>query len=101
MSILTAEGKPAEAPKEEVKPDAKQEAPEMPEEASLTIDKLGNLVLFIPLHKTREVLSRGIIDMCRTESLKWYVANAQKMREIQALANKTGFQRVKDKLVGK
>lgn len=64
----------------------------------LGIDKTGNMTLFIPLAKTGEVLTRGLIDVCRTEVIKWYVQNNQKQQEIAALATKTGFQRFKQKL---
>ena|SRR3990167_10754694 len=69
-----------------------------PEKPILGIDPAGNMTLFIPMSKTNEVFARGMVDMARTALLKWYLENAQRQREIAILAQKTGFQRFKDKL---
>ena len=87
--------KDTETPKEQDKP----AEPDMTR-PMLGIDNIGNLTLFIPLTKTQEVVSRGMVDMARTELLKWYAAAAQRNREMAALAAKTGFQRFKDKIMG-
>ena len=76
-------------------PEAEQEDPAKP---MLSIDKTGYLSLNIPLYKTPEIFARGIVDVCRTEVLKWYQAQAQNQRETAVLAAKTGFQRFRDKL---
>ena len=68
---------------------------------SISIDSLGNLYLFIPLPKCNEIFARGMVDMARTALLRWYQSNEQKQREIQALAQKTGFQRFKDRLMSR
>ena len=71
---------------------------EDPAKPMLSIDKTGYLSLSIPLYKTPEVFARGMVDVCRTEVLKWYQAQAQKRRETEILAAKTGFQRFRDRL---
>lgn len=82
-----------------VSPENKAETePEDPAKPLLSIDKTGYLTLNIPLYKTPEVFARGIVDVCRTEVLKWYQIQAQKIRETEVLAAKTGFQRFRDKL---
>ena len=73
----------------------------LPDKPVLGIDKLGNLILSIPMSKTNEIFARGMVDMARTSLLRWYTENAQKQREIQILAQKTGFQRFKDKLMAR
>lgn len=87
--------KDTETPKDQDKP----AEPDMTRPA-LGIDILGNMTLYIPLAKTQEVVSRGMVDMARTEMLKWYFAAIQRNREMAALAAKTGFQRFKDKIMG-
>ena len=73
----------------------------LPDRPELTVDKIGNMLIVIPMHKTNEIFARGLIDMARTQLMRWYVANEQKQREIQILAQKTGFQRFKDRILSR
>ena len=93
--------KDTETPKEQDKPE-EQDKPAEPDmtRPMLGIDNIGNMTLYIPLTRTQEVVSRGMVDMARSELLKWYAAAAQRNREMAALAAKTGFQRFKDKIMG-
>lgn len=86
-------------PKSEQQDKAANAASEDTERPMLGIDAKGNLTLCIPLHKTGEIFARGFLDVARTEVMKWFQAQAQKRREFEALATKTGFQRFKDKLL--
>ena len=73
----------------------------VPDKPMLGIDPAGNMTLFIPMTKTNEIFARGMIDMARSSLLKWYVEYAQKQREFAHLAAKTGFQRLKDKILAR
>lgn len=113
MSLLGADGKPAEkaAPQEE----KQQAAGASPAEASkekaqegdgldkpmLGIDGMGNLTLFIPLRKTNQIFARGMIDVCRSELLKWYARAEQEQRQVQALSQKGALSRFASKLMGR
>ena len=76
----------------------------IPDKPMLGIDPAGNMTLFVPMAATNEIFARGMVDMARTSLLKWYAEKAAMAREkqidIARLAQKTGFQRFKDKLVG-
>lgn len=63
------------------------------------IDKVGNLTMVIPLHKTDEVFARGIVDYCRSQVLSWYAERNRQRAQTAQLAAKTGFQRFRDKLL--
>lgn len=70
----------------------------------LGIDKDCNLTLHIPLTKTGEIISRGMIDMARSQVLSWYAkvnkAQAEEQAKIAHLAAMTGYARFTDKIGG-
>ena len=68
---------------------------------SLSIDQFGNMILYLPLAKTNDITCRGMIDKAHDEMIMWYARAAQKQREINILATKTGYERFKDKIMGK
>lgn len=72
--------------------------PELPSSPAMSIDKFGNMTLFVPMAKTNEFFARGFLDWGRSELIRWYLDNREKQKEIASLATKTGFQRFKDKL---
>lgn len=97
--LMNSNGQPVSPENRAAAAQAEQQAEqEDPAKPVISIDKTGYLTLVIPLYKTPEVFARGIVDLCRTEVLKWYQMQAQKQRETEILAAKTGFQRFRDKL---
>ena len=89
MPLINENGKPVEAENKEE---------QVPDKPMLGIAPNGDMTLFIPLSKTNEVWARGFVDVARTELMRWYVAHKQKQQEIARIAEKTGFQRFKEKL---
>ena len=67
---------------------------------SLSIDQFGNMILYLPLAKTNDIICRGMIDKAHDEIIMWYARADQKQREINILGAKTGYQRFKDKIMG-
>lgn len=97
---IKTESKAEEQPKEDAEA-AKEAAPEqgMPDKPFIGIDQMGNLSMFVPLHRVDEIWARGFADKCATEIRGWYARQAQKQREISALAAKTGYRRFVDKVL--
>jgi len=87
------DGQPAKPTQETAEPDMSKPI--------LQIDTKGNLTLFVPLALTNDVYARGLVDVTRSHIIQWYAQEQAKRREMGILAAKTGYQRFKDKVMGR